>query len=67
MNHEGKPLQFFTTIFFGNYDGKIKLNEELKSFQKLTKEELIQMMEDEPIKFVPGFREDFQKYNSSFQ
>jgi len=67
MDYQGKPLQFFTSIFFGRHEGEVQLNEELVSHKKFSKEELLKMMEESPEKFVPAFREDFQRYNNLFQ
>ncbi len=61
MTHDGKPLQFFTSLFLGEHDGDITLNEELSEFQKVSLAELEKRMERQPELFVPAFREDFQQ------
>ena len=60
MVHEGKPLQFFTGVFLGEYDGELTLNEELSEYQKMSYEELEKLMETQPESFVPALRDDFQ-------
>jgi len=67
MPHEGKPIEFFTSIFWGRHDGEVKLNEELVNHKKFTREELLKLMDESPEKFVPTFREDFKRYNYLFK
>jgi isopentenyldiphosphate isomerase len=64
MTHNGKPLQFFTTLFLAHHDGDVTLNKELTEYKKFSFEELEKITNNQPELFVPAFVEDFKEVGS---
>ena len=60
MEHENESLQFHTSIFLGEYEGEIKLNEELSHFHKYSYNELTIKIKNNPTDFVPTLIKDIE-------
>ncbi len=61
IEHKGKKLRYHTSIFFGEWSGPVRLNEELTEYSFIGKEELERHIQASPEMFCPAFLEDYEK------
>jgi protease I len=55
----GVPLRYFTGIFKCNFDGEVKLSDELSEIKKLSIDEVQELVDNDRELLTPGFVNDF--------
>lgn len=59
FNEDRRPIRYFTGLFLGRHNGKVRLNEELTEAKRLSIQEIERMLSRNKESFCPGFVNDF--------